>query len=296
MSGKGMMPSKEGVDTMGGTEDTLFLLDFSGSMDNTSDGVKSAQTKHAILMESMEQMLRERIKTQEETGDRTGVIRFGGRDGLPQGPDDEPDVGLVFPLGTASEYTIARLHAIKSQGGTPMFKALKLAIEHLDRSARGLARLVIISDGQPTDLLYDEHDILMGIDPQATEQAKAAFEAEQAVAEGEELEMDEFMKGLFDEDEHVSKTEAIIRLAKKASDELGISIDTVGISGPVDSSYDGEFMKRLAEVGEGEFYEVKTKEEVSTLLLKLERERRELLGKGMLMLGSGTPPKTGTNE
>lgn len=284
MSGK-LMPSKEGVDSMGSTEDTLFLLDFSGSMDDQTDGAKPNETKHAILMESMEQMIRERITSQESTGDRTGVIRFGGNDGLPAGPDDARDVGMVFPLGTATEYTIARLHTIRPGGGTPMFKALKLAIEHLDRTARGLARLVIISDGQPTDDTYQDYDAMT-----AEQKDQLTEQAEIEAAVDDELEMDDFLKGLFTGEEEVTKTEAIIRLAKRASDQLGISIDTVGVAGRYEASYDGEFMKRLAEVGEGEFYEVKTKAEVSNLLLKLERERRELLGKGMLLLGPASTP------
>lgn len=298
MSGKGMMPSKEGVEAMGGSEDTLFLLDLSGSMNDENDGVKATETKHAILMEAMEQMLRERLSVQGDTGDRTGVIRFGGKDGLPQTTDEERDVGMVFPLASVTEYTIARLHSIKPGGGTPMFKALKLAIEHLDRSARGLARLVIISDGQPTDFTDDIVDDLTSGTPTDMAAAQAALKAEQAVAPDEELDLKDFMFGLFAAGEECSPNEAIIRLAKKASDELGISIDTVGVSGKVESSYDGEFMKRLAEAGEGEFYEVKTKAEVANLLMKLERERRELLGHGMLLLGSGNPipPITGTGR
>lgn len=97
-------------------------------------------------------------------------------------------------------------------------------------------------------------------------------------------------------DGHPSKKESILELVKSASDDYGIIVDSVGIgtkrsTQDGDSSwhvslYDQDFMKKIAEFGHGEFFDLSDGSAAVALLGQFESERRTLVS-GVLLLGNG---------
>lgn len=77
------------------------------------------------------------------------------------------------------------------------------------------------------------------------------------------------------------------RLVTCMAQDYGYVIDTVGIGTDFSLDYDEIFMKRLASLGEGEFYPVSSADELLSRFLEMERERRSLIGDGIKLLRAG---------
>jgi Mg-chelatase subunit ChlD len=78
-------------------------------------------------------------------------------------------------------------------------------------------------------------------------------------------------------------------LVQKLSKEYGFIVDTVGIGLPGQTTeYDEAFMKQLAADGMGEFYPIDDANELKKLLVQFTKERKQLLGTGVKLLGSAS--------
>lgn len=87
-------------------------------------------------------------------------------------------------------------------------------------------------------------------------------------------------------------------LVRKAAEDYGIILDTVGIGNKKekrslygDIGYDEPFMRKLAEIGKGEFYDFSDEETATERMLQIEAERRALVGHGIFLL----PPPSDEN-
>ena len=79
----------------------------------------------------------------------------------------------------------------------------------------------------------------------------------------------------------------ILHLVEKVATRYGIIVDCVGIGikgKTVD--YDEEFLRKLAEVGSGEFYPIEDIDQLVKRLMFSALERKALLGGGIKLLGS----------
>jgi Mg-chelatase subunit ChlD len=88
----------------------------------------------------------------------------------------------------------------------------------------------------------------------------------------------------------------ILDLVKSVAEEFGIIFDTIGV-GATNSgitSYNPEFMRKIAELGKGKFYPISDSASFSRLLKDLEAERRLLNSSVFLLPAAGeTEPSRG---
>lgn len=148
------------------------------------------------------------------------------------------DASVVCKLGRASMDMADKVDKIDPYGCTPMCDGMKAGIKMLDEGAEGIARMVIIGDGEPC-----------------------------AGYLGSDL-------------------EGHVKLAEEAHKEFGIFIDTCFISvGSGRRNFKAcEFMRRLAKAGGGTFVEICNLGDFDKYLDGRTAERRNLIGKGILLL------------
>jgi len=136
--------SEEGSVSLLSEEVLIFILDCSGSMNSSMGSTR----KFGAMLKAAEKMLKERVKVQDSSQDIVGVLAFGVG-GYGWGSED--DIKLVAFPGIVTDKMCEDVAALRCGGGTPMYRALKKAFDILDQSARGLGRIVLLSDGEPTD-------------------------------------------------------------------------------------------------------------------------------------------------
>jgi len=138
--------SGEGAVSLLSEEVLIFILDCSGSMASSMGGA----SKFGAMLKAAERMLQERVKTQDSSNDIVGIIAFGvGDTGYGYG-DPESEIKLVAYPGIVTDQMCKDVASLRCRGGTPMYRALVKAFELLDQTARGLGRVVLLSDGKPT--------------------------------------------------------------------------------------------------------------------------------------------------
>jgi len=136
--------SGEGAVSLLSEEVLIFILDCSGSM-NSSMG---SYSKFGAMLKAAEKMLKERVSVQDSTNDIVGVLAFGvGGYGFGR----NEDIKLVAYPGVVTDEMCKDVANLSCGGGTPMYSALEKAFNTLDQTARGLGRVVLLSDGNPTD-------------------------------------------------------------------------------------------------------------------------------------------------
>jgi len=267
---------REDVEKLGGSESVLFLLDVSGSMRDYL-GVSAMGSKMDLLQKAMVQMLEQRQSVQDETEDLTGIVKFRDQSAV-----------LVEGCKKVNATMLGKIQRMQAGGGTPLYQAMWTAVMHLDTHAKGLARIVVVSDGEPNDWVSSRamDNILTVRDAIEMRLALSA-----GVVDDVLVELFRHHKDMVDSHQYKLKN-MIINLAKTASDEIGVIIDTVGIGhATATRDYDELFMIELANAGGGTFYEVETEDQIMGLLKAMESERRELLRDGILLLGSGEADK-----
>lgn len=136
--------SKEGAMSLMSEETLIFILDCSSSMNSHMGRMK----KFGAMIEAASKMLEARNTSQESHHDLVGIVAFGAGQG---GFNFGADVKLVAYPSLVTDKMVKSVTQLRCAGGTPMFTALKKGMETLDQSTVGLGRLVLLSDGQPTD-------------------------------------------------------------------------------------------------------------------------------------------------
>lgn len=142
----------EGKDVLLSEEITIFLLDVSGSMDDSiaDDGSFSLleyPTKFRAMKKAMSKYIHQRMAAiQNGANDHVGVITFG------------EDVKLIHdPMSNNFDTLGRRVDAMRTGGSTPMAQAIDLAIQTAERFTTGMIRVIICSDGYP-DYKYNVID------------------------------------------------------------------------------------------------------------------------------------------
>lgn len=140
---------KEGEDVLLSEEETVYLVDGSGSMCETIgyDGDVSV-TKCEAVRKAMTAMMDARLSY--ATADKAGIVVFG--------VNGRSMTEVVAPLEVVSHNHVASISRIGAGGGTPMFQGLEKAAAMLS-NANGLARIVLMSDGEPNEG-YNKPDII----------------------------------------------------------------------------------------------------------------------------------------
>lgn len=304
MASKKDIVTAEGRSVIGSTETIIYVVDCSGSMNESiryelgysaDPDKKNKESKIEAIRGGLKDFMTKRLGNARSAQDKTAVIIFGSHgttrvrssSKVRQDVDDNrkqemledmaAEAGLdITTLTTAEREELERLleEELKTAGGevhtlfdpvpvthehigacasmsgygnTPMQAGLEQARIMAERITTGLVRIVLMTDGCPTD----------------------------------------------------GTPTKIAKLVQVLAEDLGVIVDTVGV-GPKTSSadkrawddtgghnYNPSFLRHLAKVGKGEFFEGKSSKEISLLLQKVESERRALLGGGRLMLGSG---------
>lgn len=219
---------EEGETVLMSEEVLIFILDCSGSMNDSMDRHSGygQNTKMQAMKKALQKMMTDRMASSSNDTDQVGAVTIGWANSAGHG------VETFFMPKKLTAQDVSRISLMQPEGGTPLEQGIKKGFSILDQTARGFGRLVVMSDGHP-----DSH------------------------------------KG------------GIIRFVGSMHEETGFVVDTIGIGRVGDSGgYDADFMRKLAEAGGGEFYEVTSAEEFSRRLSEMEAERRSLIGQGILML------------
>lgn len=137
---------QEGKHILGSRESVVFLIDASGSMSDDmstdTDSYRNRKSKMDVLKGALHEMLLQRVESQGPDGlDQVSIVSFAS-----SGRSTTHEVLKLKVPVMADLDCIQSLHAA---GGTPMLEALRKAVEILDRSAEGLARIVMFTDGKP---------------------------------------------------------------------------------------------------------------------------------------------------
>lgn len=237
----------EGKHALFSCECTVFALDVSGSM--------STNKKLSTLKECFRQYIQQKIANSSAEVDQVSIVLFPG-EGYVDIPVDEWDTLLgrpsqkadpryafrrpyrgcgcdvLFGMQTPNFSMADKFDRVSSHGGTPLGAALIRAETIIDGGGAGLARIIVMSDGQPNSGMTMP-DIL-------------------------------------------SKAEMLFKTK-------GIIVDAVAIL--CGDHYVSEtFMKKLADAGGGQFVAINILSDFSKYLHHVEQERREILGKGVLLL------------
>lgn len=225
--------SQEGKSLIGSRETIVYLLDASGSMSQPMTGIDGkASTRISTLKNALRIMFNKRLEVQGKEGvDMISLVVFSGFGWT--------GVRTLIPIKILETRDLGNVSSLSATGGTPMKQGLQRAVEMLDTSAEGMARIVLMSDGMPNS---------------------------EGGGQG-----------------------GIVKLVREASEDFGIVVDTVGIgtkglSASSDAGYDADFMKLLASVGKGEFYDFSDGKDAVQRLLAMESERRTLMGNGIMLL------------
>jgi len=141
------------------SEVTLYLVDVSGSMAYSIPATDEIFETASIMLESSKiGALRDALtnflflrKSAVEKGakDTFGVITFGGLD---NDNDDTKNVKLIIdPERPNFEMAESKISAMRAEGGTPMGAGILIARNNFVRFSGDFFRIVLISDGQPSD-------------------------------------------------------------------------------------------------------------------------------------------------
>lgn len=135
MSTNSEMLLKEGRDVIFSRETTVYLIDGSGSMNETF-GTESI-AKMAALRMALNKMFEAR--TSVATVDKVAVLVFNGH-----------NVDVVLPLTVMREPSQwAFVSELEGGASTPMYQAFEKSVEILAEEDNTLARIVLCTDGEP---------------------------------------------------------------------------------------------------------------------------------------------------
>lgn len=211
----------EGKTVLFSCEHIIFCLDRSDSMSGH---------KLQTLKKCFRGFIERRLGSESADKDQLAVVLFPGENEY-----DPQTIKSLISLAPAALSMADTFDDVRSTGDTPMGEALQCSGEILAETQSGLARIVIMTDGQPQGGMSR---------PKVLQVATTLFE------------------------------------------EYGITIDVVGIVDPghIYHHIDEAFLKELAECGHGSFQIISSFEDFSHYLNQVEEERRNLIGKGVLLL------------
>lgn len=159
-----MVKAVEGRDVIGSEEDTVYLIDLSTSMNNridsqsdgTKDDTENATEEHPTKIQAVKRAMSAMltVRLSNPTADRVSLVGFGG--GVSWG---DPKVRVIQPLSIVGEKHITSIQKQVADHGTPMYQGFEKAAEVL-ADAQGLARIVLLSDGEPDKDSYSKKEIL----------------------------------------------------------------------------------------------------------------------------------------
>lgn len=261
-------------------ETTIILLDASGSMDEEFGPVGARKVKMEAAKEATTNMLTKRMDMQREdktNTDQMGLITFPDKSrGRARGDDVEESADMLIEPCYPKPEQIARVNSISASGGTPLLRALKSAQSYFARGDQALLRIIVISDGTPSDpegclalakSMVEEFGIVIdtiGVGEAPTEPHKF----KKTIAAGE----------------RAFPQRCSVCYATVSSEE---ELKAKGLCRAHSYGYDEEFMRNLSAVGAGNFVHVSNADALDVYLGDLEAERRLLMPGGVKLLQAG---------